>query len=455
MAKRACVIILVLVLLLTSTIPAFAVGEEAAELHNLEGNVTAEKEKENKFYGALGLGLTTQAPALALSGPFGLVIAGTGLTLAVFSQHATWENWPMGRWRFSFAPPGNILAIDQKAVAYAFELIANFIFAITKQLTRMAINICFMAFHTEILTGAISWVSEGVKEIFDFEKDMSRLMGTWGTIIFLIYAVFYFLRRELTSVIAAFLIAAAAVGGVIFYTANARPLIENFAKATDSVTGVFLGAVGGYTSQGRAIPAERDIDKGLMVFGQSAWSAIVAVPWSIAMFGTEDPENLKLTAKENQAMNKGILGDNVNLTGKRIDTLFLGTVDSREYLVEVLADPNITDHGNHPGTVSGLHHESTLDHIVVAFLTLLPAAAFFYLAVTVGLSILVSQLALTAMLLVLPVFLFAMMIPVHGWSVAQKYFSALGGFFMTKMIYGLYLSLVMSIGTNFVLAVVG
>ena len=101
----------------------------------------------------------------------------------------------------------------------------------------------------------------------------------------------------------------------------------------------------------------------------------------------------------------------------------------------------------------GLSASSAPNHIVVAMLTLLPAIALFFLADTVGLSILVCQIMLAGMLLVLLMFLFALMVPVKGWNLAAKYFRSLAGFFMVKMVYELYLSLVLTIGTAFVKAV--
>ncbi|WP_159426148.1 hypothetical protein [Desulfolucanica intricata] len=46
------------------------------------------------------------------------------------------------------------------------------------------------------------------------------------------------------------------------------PLIANFARATDSVTGVFLGVVANYTNAGQNVSGVNDpIDRGLVAFG--------------------------------------------------------------------------------------------------------------------------------------------------------------------------------------------
>ncbi|WP_066638357.1 hypothetical protein [Desulfolucanica intricata] len=480
MFKKTTTVMLILVLVISYTGAAFAmIGDENALDNNFEGDILAEKNQEGQLFEVIGLGTLASAPGtLPISGPFAAILAGTGsvsLGLAQIAdpKNAIWENWPTGRWTFEHAPPDGgwgFASMSNKATASVCDMLANLIFSVTKSLTRLSINICVLAFHTDIVSGMVGWVSEGVKTIFNPEGDLSWLLITWGTIFLLIYAVYWFIRRELASIISALIIAVMAVGGVFFFAANAEPLIGNFARATDSVTGVFLGAVGNYTNAEQNVSEVNDpVDRGLVAFGQSAWSAIVADPWAVALFGTANEEDLKLTESEYKLMDKENFADQSNLKpGMRIDTLYLGTVAAcRDDVVEILARPDVTSfktiisgegtaevkHGDHSGTMVGLAASSASNHIVVAMLTLLPAVALFFLAATVGLSILVCQIMLAGMLLVLPIFLFVLMAPVKGWSLASKYFRSLLGFFMVKMIYGLYLSLVLTIGTAFVKAV--
>ena len=480
MIKKTTVATIVLVLVISFAGAAFAmIGDENALDKNFEGDIQTEKNQEGQLFEIIGLGTITSAPsALSVSGPFAALVAGTGsvsLGLAQIAdpQNAIWENWPTGRFTFDHAPPEGgwgVASLSNKATASVCDMLANLIFSATKSLTRLSINICVMAFHTDIVSGMVGWVSEGIKTIFNPEGDLSWLLMTWGTIFLLVYAVYWFIRRELASIISALLIAITAVGGIFFFAANAEPLIGNFAQATDSVTGVFLGAVGNYTTAGQNVSAVSDpIDRGLVAFGQSAWSAIVADPWAVALFGTANEEDLKLTESEYNWMDKDSFIDKSNLQpGMRIDTLYLGTIAAcRDNVVDILARPDVTSfkavllaggtqeikHGDHPGTMVGLSASAAPNHIVVAMLTLLPVIALFFLAATVGLSILVCQIMLAGMLLVLPMFLFALMVPVKGWNLASKYFRSLAGFFMVKMVYGLYLSLVLTIETAFVKAV--
>ncbi|MCS5697267.1 hypothetical protein [Desulfofundulus thermocisternus] len=481
MFKKITCLTLILIMCLSFALPAFAmIGGANAEEYNLSGDVDAEKAQEGLLFELVSIGLA-QSGGLVAGGPFGMLAASAGAAgLSLIYKNATWENWPMGRWTFDHAPVEagvNFVEMARNGVYQVEDFVANLLFSVTKILTRLSINICVLAFHTDIVSGMVTWVADGIRTIFTPSGDLTRLLMSWGIIFLLVYAAFWFLRHELTSVISALLIAVVAVGGVFFFAANAQQLIGNFARATDSVTGIFLGAVGGYL--GDNIPGSNvnadPLDRGLIAAGQAAWNAIVAEPWAAAMFGTTREEDLKLTADEYNLLAgyKDEFPDPAKLEGMTVDNIYLATTGrARDIVVDVLSRPTPpqsliqkgasvltghrpepVDHGKHPGTTVGMAAGATLNHIVVAFFTLIPAVAFAFLAVTTGLSILVCQVMLAAMLLVLPVFLFALMWPVHGWNIAAKYFKHLVNFFMVKLIYGLYLSLVLSIGTAFATAI--
>jgi len=112
------------------------------------------------------------------------------------------------------------------------------------------------------------------------------------------------------------------------------------------------------------------------------------------------------------------------------------------------------DHGDHDGTMVGFAPEGAMQHLKTAFFTLLPAVSLALLAILVGLSIVICQIILAPLLLFLPLPFFAMMIPGAGWAFAARYFRTLLGFFMVKLVYGLYLSLVLVTGTAFSAALI-
>jgi len=463
--------LLIAVILITPGI-ALAVGEEPCEQWNLQGDIQSEKEMEGQLFKIVGIGSTAMAPG---AGPFSSILVGTGAISLGLDQlskpeNAIWENWPMGRYSFHHIPsqkfPGPSAWVEG-GLAGTADLIANMIFDLTKTLTRISLNVTVLAFHTDIVSGMVGWISEGVATIFATDGDLSQLFIKIGLIFLLVYCGFRFFRGQAMSALSATFVAALAVGSVFFFTANAHQIITGVSRGSDSLAGAFLGAVGEYTASGRNVNIDDPIDRGLVAAGQTAWQAIVAKPWAVAMFGTSDESRLILTQSEYDVLDKSVF-PNKSLSkikpGMRIDTLFLGsTGDGRDAVAEALGRPNAkllhvfkgqeVDHGDHPGTMTGLAPGATITHIMTAFFTFLPAIGYALLTGTVSLSIIVCQALIAGLLLILPVPLFAMMIPETGWSISSQYFRITAGFFLVKLIYGLYLSLVLVVGTGFAGAV--
>lgn len=471
--------LMVLILLLTLPGAALAgIGDQPYTEWNLQGDVETEKQMEGQLFTIIGLSALATAPSAAgVGGPFALVVAGTGATSLAIAEiakpeNAIWENWPMGRYVFHHVPPDKFPtpgAMADRAVANVVESVANLIFSATKTLTRVSLNALVLAFHSDIVAAMVGWVSEGVAAIFAPQGELSRLLLSIGIIMLLIHATFRMLRGQAMSALSALLVSVLAVGGVFFFVTNAKQILTATARATDEMAGIFLGAVGRYTAAGQNINVSDPVDRGLVVAGQTVWQLVVAKPWAVAMFGTADESKLILTQDEYNVLDKSSFPEASRSKiqpGMRIDTLFLGSAgEGRDAVAEALARPNSKimfvlkgeeiDHGGHPGTMTCLSPGSVWNHVMVAGLTLLPAIAFAFLAGTVALSIVVCQAFLAALLLVLPLALYAMMIPETGWALATRYFRSLLGFFMVKMVYGLYLSLVLVVGTGFVKAVMG
>ncbi|AEG58940.1 hypothetical protein [Desulforamulus ruminis] len=467
--KKGIVLFLLFTMVFSILTSAYAmVGDEDALEHNLVGDIETEKNQEGSLFMPVGLSVLSTAPvATALSGPFGAVTvvtgaATSGLGVIADPKYAIWENWPMSRWKFDHADPEGswgFTSMAGKAAAATEEIFANLIFAVSKSLTRLSINLCVFAFNMDIVAGMVGWIGEGMRSIFDPDGDVTFLMLTAGSILLMIYAVFHFLKGQLTSVLSAVLLACLAVGGVFYFIANAEPIIRSVTKTTDSVTGVFLEAFGSFTSQSQQTKGISDpLDRGLVAMGQCTWNAIIGAPWAVSLFGTADEKNLKLTEGEYELLDSDLKRLEHVQPGMRIDTLYLGTVGSyRDSVVEALARPNkkylkfiegeSIDHGNHSGSMVGLSAENAGEHKVTAALTLFPAAAFFLLTVLVAAPVIFSKFMLAGLLLILPGALLAMVIPVQGWDLAAKYFKNVLKFLLTLLIYGLYLSLVLCLAT--------
>jgi hypothetical protein len=326
-----------------------------------------------------------------------------------------------------------------------------------------------MAFHADFVPYTIDWITDGTKEMFDPNSDLAHLIMSCGIFFMLVFAVFKFLRGQLASIVSSMLIAAVAVGGVYFFAANAKPIITEALSTADGLTGIFLSAVGSFTSKGQQINAPSPLDKALVACGQAAWNVIVAAPWSAAQFGTAKESDLILTWSEYDNMDKSDMDKTKLQPGMRIDTLYLGTIGpGRDHVLDILSRPSKSyasvagigigpshaiDHGNHNGTMVALNANSTGNHILVAGCTLMPAIGYFVLSVMIALPIVLAQFAIVILLLILPGAVMAAMIPEAGWNVSAKYLKTLGSLLFVKLGFGVYLSLVLAIGTSFTMAV--
>lgn len=462
----------VFLILMPATPAQAAIGDETAEQWSLQGDIRAEKEIEGQMFSIFALSSVATAPGVAaVSGPFGLLVAGAGVAGSGLAQiaspeNAIWENWPEVRYMFHHAPPDKFPGLGvmaEKALYSTVEFMANMVFSITKTLVRTSNNIMVLAFNTSIVTGMVGWVSEGMAEIFSPGGDLTQVLISTGLIILLVYGIFSILKGQAMSALSSLLVAVLAVGGAFFFTANARQIISSTAGATDSLAGVFLSTTGRYTSAGQNVNVDDPVGRGLVAAGQTTWQLIVAKPWALAQFGTFDEGRLRLTQAEYDTLNKSVFPKESQgkiRPGMRLDTLMLGSVgEGRDAVAEALARPNKKylwvvdgrdiDHGSHDGTMVGFSPESAIQHLKTALFTLLPAAGFALLAALVGLSIVICQAVLAPLLLFLPLPLFAMMVPGAGWVFAARYFRSMLGFFLVKLVYGLYLSLVLVTGTAF------
>ncbi|MFZ5633692.1 MAG: hypothetical protein ACOY40_12695 [Bacillota bacterium] len=471
--RRIIYSVMAVFLLLVPAAPALAaIGDQPAEQWSLQGDIRAEKEMEGQMFSIFSLSSMAAAPgAAAVSGPFGLLVAGAGaagygLAQITSPENAIWENWPEARYMFHHAPPDKFPGLGlmaEKALYSTVEFMANMVFSITKTLVRTSNNIMVLAFNTSIVAGMVGWVSEGMAEIFSPGGDLTQVLIAIGLIILLVFGIFNILKGQAMSALTSLLVAVLAVGGAFFFTANARQIISSTAGATDSLAGVFLATTGRYTSAGQKVNVDDPVGRGLVAAGQTTWRLIVANPWALAQFGTFDEGRLRLTQGEYDVIDKSVFPKESQgkiRPGMRLDTLVLGSVgEGRDAVAEALARPNKKylwiidgrdiDHGGHDGTMVGFSPESAIQHLKTALFTLLPATGFALLAALVGLSIVICQVVLAPLLLFLPLPFFAMIVPGAGWVFAARYFRTLLGFFLVKLVYGLYLSLVLVTGTAF------
>lgn len=460
--------------------PGFAdeVGGEDALENDLSGTAAQEKAGETMIYDVLSLA------AIAAGGTGNVVFAGLAQLAKALERYGYWSNWPMDRYNFSYVPPeGGILGgIDDKVAAAVGAGIANFFFLLAKLLARIGINLTVAAFHTNVVSGLADWIGEAARRVFSlsgqpFMQVFLRLM----VVALLLGGAYKLVRGRIASAALAVVIAAAAVGGSAWFAANAGRVVRAAGDFTDNLAGLALSAVGSFSAEGRRMEGVPPLDRGLIAAANEVWATVIVKPWALATFGTADPEKLKLVGPDDPGKPAGAVSEYEYLAeafkdsfpdfskvrpGMRIDTLYLGTAPGtaeRQAVVRALGASEKGGflglgggevwHGEHPGSVVGLSPGAVWGKIPIALLSLLAAAAYFALAVSVGGSILFCQLALAVLIVALPLALLALLWPDAGYSFALKYARTVLGFLAVKLIYGIYLALVLAVASAVVSAV--
>lgn len=499
MLKKLLAAALSAVLLLAAVpAPALAghdVGGEVAETHQVDGvagDVVTEKRVESSL---LPLALVT-APLIFVpgGGAAGAAAKKTALWSArtaaggtmVFAyaadgRKALWKNWPSGRLVFDNAEPSGWLTKYVKdAGINIINWLANTVFSATKSLTEIGINILILAFSLEWTAEAAYWVGDAVKSLLDFgQKDsfarIALLLGVCGLAVAVIARV---LRAHLVQAGTAVLLAACVVAALMVYGSMCGQIVQGVTRFTDGLAGAAMGTLTRVFALGdeRTSDIGDPLDRGLISMGNAVWAATVLYPWAHGQFGTVSGDELRMTVKQWEKF-EGALDDtkktdrtvavpwgNGTVTcrflGKNsleqmaqkgelsIDTLYLavGADDAaRGELLNVLADREVS--GDRFAALCAGTSVNAARHVYVAFLTLFPAIAFLVLAVVLGGSMLVCQIASVLMLIFLPLVGLAALVPDTGWNLAVGFLKRLAGFLFVKVVYGLYLGAVLSFAT--------
>lgn len=454
--------------------PPPEIGDERAEDHDLSGTVELEKAAEGQMFSAIGFLSAAAAPSVSGVGvPITVGAAGFSALASALEKYGTWDNWPMGRYDFDYISPPWWQPLDNISAAVG-NSITNLLFTATKALTRVSINLMLAAFHTNITVGLADWIGAGVARIFSFTgQPFMLVMLKLAIVAFLLYSAYKILRGRLASAFTSLVVAAVAVGGILWFAPNAGYVVRTVGEFTDGLAGVALSAVGNFTAAGQSMDESiSPLDRGLIVAANGVWTTIVAKPWAVMVFGTADPEKLEITGPGDVGPDEvseyeileGRRGDfpadsfDKVRRDMRADTLYLATAPgtpAREAVLYALGsgryDPNIlagetaVGHGEHPGSVTGLSPGGTWSKIPTAFLTFVAALAFTFLVVVVGGSILVCQFVLAVLIIMLPLFLLALLVPDTGYAVAMKYGRTLLGYLAVKLLYGIYLALVLAL----------
>lgn len=357
-----------------------------------------------------------------------------------------WDRIPVARVRFDLAEP-NVGWYDkvrlQTVGSAAAHLAANLMFAQPQLLVYLGVGLICAAMHC-------NWVETSSQMIAEPALRLWESIGTGPLLSLALAAVFaflvvYFVRRQTLRIFTTVLTVVLVLVGAMAYFPNVAKVNGAVARFTDEVTAVALGLVA--PAMGKDYPEVYNSvsdtkDAAIAVFGASIWETLICNTWAQLEFGTANPADLMATPEELERLESVEAPGIGNL--RRIDQMILAYPlgdPRRSAIADILAD-NSVDHGRHPLTPQTFSGAGKLAAIGAMMLFGITSGIFLIFAVILAGSMIMAQFVLMILMWALPFLVLALLLPDVGWNIGLKVARVGAGALATKIIYGLYLSVV-------------
>lgn len=383
----------------------------------------------------------------------------------------SWLNIPLSRLRFDTADDHGVSwfsRVTGKNVGGVLASLADGIFIQATLFVNWGVEIIYLAFRTNWIPALAARLTAPTvalwQSLFGSGIGSSSLFGLF-MMVFFGYLLYYLARMELMRILKTTGMSILILTIAFAYFANAGMVLTTVTNVADSLSGFVLSTVGGAFNNK---PGQSGLDSMLQSFGSSMWCGLVANSWSIMEFGTATPQDLILTDEEYQRMKANTtISENsydpnssspkkINpfTTGwikpdSRIDQVVLAysvNNPARGEIVNVLADQDV-DHGRHAIAREKLLPYNKILCIVFSLFFWLPATVFLIFSVIIGGSMIMAQFTLMGIALVLPIIFLVVLVPEAGWNYGYKAGRLCIAALSTKMVYGIFLSVIVLIIT--------
>jgi len=326
--------------------------------------------------------------------------------------------------------------------------LAGQLFLLDAWLVRAGIFFIQFGFHSDILAkalgalaGAVADVKEGLSR--PFLPFMLLLVGAWAAYQALV-------KFRVTALISGLLVAVLVFGFGYWYFGHLEEVVAGAGRAADALAQAAVGAVTAPKNRaacGQDYAGLPTADAAALAAADRIWEVLVLVPWSTGEFGRNTSpcsggRPAAVTAAEAAALAKKKLEVP---PGADWTQLLLGLPagsEQRRDAADVLADPGL-DHGDHPDTPETAGPGGTTRKLLIALAALVPAAAAAVFLGTVGLSMALAQVVLLGAVVVSPAVFLLALVPEYGFGVLRKWLTVGLGALAQKVVYGLYLGLVL------------
>ena len=407
--------------------------------------------------------------------PYGgsLVLAPVGAMIFASQYYPSWVTVTPARLQFDvaevsgggpFAVVGNAL---QNTTGTVLNGIANIIFSMAQAPVTWGTELIYMAFKTQWIAALASDIARSSLFIWGRIVGADAAHSRFINLVILVMSGFllvYLCRLQILAILKTLFVSALVLVLAFAYFANVESVLKTTASLTDGLSGIVLSLVGGVSSgSGADVSTEGSaaLDGVLQKFGDAMWQNLVANTWTALEFGTTRPEELALTEWEyRQIQRNTIFKENSYdpntktatdplaagwiVPGMRVDQLMLAYAYSspcRQALTNIFAaHDKDADHGGHSLAPEKLSPLGKKDAIVSSFFFLVVSLVFFVFSLVVAGSMILAQITLVFIVLSLPFVFMIAMVPESGWAVAYKVGRMALAALMTKLVYGVFLS---------------
>lgn len=378
-----------------------------------------------------------------------------------------WKGYGMGQYEFSaerIGGPGELIRGNVMIIIQGiYTMLGNMFFMLSKLATLASISVIEFCFSENALVPTIleqlpNWINSFYNT--GFSGGLISFVFFIAVFILAISLIFTFIRGQIVNTFTTLFISIIFIALFIFYINNAHYIIKPIMTSINHITAISIAAVENLESDDNL-----NVEEGILNLSNRLWNNTIGIVWATAQFGTTDIEVLKLKQEEIEHINTdlkyfklfgkkenlqaGFTKSGSNYTGDYyMDRVYLGGCsETKDKLLEALANNEAKRTGKEMTPVLAVQPNTStgLNHLFVGFLSLIPSFVLLIFTFSVGFPIIIAEIMLMVMFLIMPILIIIAIAGETGRPVFITYITKFIQFFLTKMVLGFYLALVLTL----------
>lgn len=388
-----------------------------------------------------------------------------------------WVGYGPARWTFMTAPSNQMLLQGKLTDAglTVVDLIANLVFDISKIAVLIGNVVVICTFHNYAADYLPGLISDCVAALYGSGvpgSGSSEAYPMWQMAVGLalvglgITVAVHFFKARLVQGLLNYALAVLLLSVLLGYFAEIDAIAAGVNRIMDQGTAlVVTGTFDAVISKASGGPADEAFDETLLRITETTWDLLIGRPWALGQWGTYEtaghgPDSLRLSENELQSLQKNAYNDilgglfeaaGISSSGAQpleiparaayIDKVYLGgNENARSKLLEMVQNRDSIVH-----IACGQEWMSATRHVEYALLSLVPAVTYAALAVSLGIPVFIAQILMGVMLIFFPLAIVFGLSGDSGRRMLMAYSRSALGLLLTKVVYGLYLALVLAL----------